>query len=149
MKTLQDKVSIITGASAGIGRGIARVFAERGAKLVLASRGEASRGQASGRAVVEEMRAQGASAVHVACDVAKKADAQAMAPSALSEFGRIDILICNAGVFWEQALDDMSEDDWDRAQSTNLKGTFLCVQAVLPEPRGPRPLAEPGAARLQ
>lgn len=125
--TLQDKVAIVTGASAGIGRGIAQVFAERGARLVLASRGEAS-----GRAAVEELRARGASAIHVACDVAQKSDAQAMAQAALSAFGRIDILVCNAGIFWEQTLDEMSEDDWDRAHNTNLKGTFLCVQAVLP-----------------
>ena len=65
-------------------------------------------------------------------DVANKGDVAALVAQTLARFGRIDILVCNAGAFWEQPLETMSEEDWDGIQNINLKGTFLCVQAVIP-----------------
>ena len=125
--SLADKTAIITGGSQGIGRGIAQVFAAGGANLVIAAR-DASVGEP----FAAELRDGGAPAIFVPTDVASKADAQMMAQSALERFGRIDVLVCNAGAFWEQPLETMSEDDWDSIHNVNLKGTFLCIQAVLP-----------------
>ena len=127
MKTLQDKVAIITGGSAGIGRGIAQVFAAKGAKIVIASRGIEA-----GEKLAAKLNAAGTSALFVQTDVSLKSDVQKMVSSTRDAFGTIDILVANAGLFWEQSLDEMSEDDWDKIQNVNLKSTFLCVQAVLP-----------------
>ena len=127
MKTLQDKVAIITGGSAGIGRGIAQVFAAKGAKIVIASRGIEA-----GEKLAAELNAAGTSALFVQTDVSLKCDVQKLVSSTRDAFGTIDILVANAGLFWEQSLDEMSEDDWDKIQNVNLKSTFLCVQAVLP-----------------
>lgn len=127
MKPLQDKVAIITGGSYGIGAGIARVFAAKGAKIVVAARGGDK-----GEKFVAGLRECGTEALFVATDVSNKADTQNLVQKTLDHFGRIDILVCNAGTFWEQGLEDMSEDDWDLVQNVNLKGTFLCVQAALP-----------------
>lgn len=127
MKSLQNKVAIITGGSQGIGQGIARVFAGKGAKIVIAAR-DAERGEK----FASELCTGGAEAIFVATDVASKADAQNLAAQTLSHFGRIDILVCNTGAFWEQPLETMSEADWDKIQNINLKGTFLGVQAAIP-----------------
>ncbi len=126
MKTLQDKVAIITGGSTGIGRGIAKVFADKGAKIVIAARGAEA-----GQKMADELNAAGTPAIFVQTDVSSKSDVQNLVSSTLQRFGAIDILIANAGLFWEQGLEDMSEDDWDKIHDINIKGTFLCVQAVL------------------
>jgi len=125
--SLQGKVAIITGGSQGIGRGIAHVFARKGARLVLAAR-DVQRGEEFAR----ELRASGAEVLFVATDVAQKDSVRNLVAQTIERFGRVDILVCNAGAFWEQPLETMSEDDWDRIHNVNLKGTFLGVQAVLP-----------------
>ena len=127
MKGIQDRVAIVTGASAGIGRGIAQVFAREGAKVVAANRNAEA-----GAKVVHEITDAGGDALFVQADVSKKADTERVAAAALERYGRIDILVHNAGVFWEVMLDDMTEDDWDRCHSLNLKGTLFTTQAVLP-----------------
>ena len=121
---LQDKVAIVTGGSLGIGRGIVRTFLEKGARVVIAAR-DATRGEAFARE-------SGENAHFIQTDVANKGDVAALVAQTLARFGRIDILVCNAGAFWEQPLETMSEEDWDGIQNINLKGTFLCVQAVIP-----------------
>ncbi len=125
--SLKGKTAIITGGSQGIGRGIAQVFAAKGANLVIAARDAAT-----GEAFVAELRDSGAQAIFAQTDVARKADAATLAQTTLERFGQIDVLVCNAGAFWEQPLETMSEDDWDKIHNVNLKGTFLCIQAVLP-----------------
>lgn len=127
MSGIDGRVAIVTGASAGIGRGIARVFAQKGAKVVTASRSPDT-----GEAAVRGIRDAGGEAVFVQADVSRRADAEAVATAALSRYGRIDILVHNAGVFWEVLLDDMTEDDWDRCHDLNLKGLLFLTQAVLP-----------------
>jgi 3-oxoacyl-[acyl-carrier protein] reductase len=124
---IQERVAIITGASAGIGRGIARVFGREGAKVVAANRNAEA-----GARVVREIREAGGEAIFVEADVSKKADNEKVATAALDQYGRIDILVHNAGIFWEVMLDDMTEDDWDRCHNLNLKGTLFSTQAVLP-----------------
>ena len=127
MSGIEGRIAIITGASAGIGRGIARVFAQKGAKVVTASRSPET-----GEEAVREIRDAGGEAVFVQADVSRKADTEAVAAAALSRYGRIDILVHNAGVFWEVLLGDMTEDDWDRCHDLNLKGLLFLTQAVLP-----------------
>ncbi|MGI4790980.1 MAG: SDR family oxidoreductase [Janthinobacterium lividum] len=127
MKGIQGRVAIITGASVGIGRGIAHVFAHEGAKVVAASRNAET-----GKRVVKEIKDAGGEAIFVQADVSRKADNEQVAAAALEAYGRIDILVHNAGVFWEVMLDDMTEEDWDRCHNLNLKGTLFSTQAVLP-----------------
>ena len=126
MKGIQGRVAIITGASSGIGRGIAHVFAQEGAKVVAASRSSEL-----GERIAREIRDSGGEAIFVEADVSRKADNEKVAAAALEHFGRIDILVHNAGIFWEVMLDDMTEDDWDRCHNLNLKGTLFSTQAVL------------------
>lgn len=127
MKGIEGRVAIITGASAGIGRGIAQIFAQEGAKIVAASRNIEA-----GERLVQEIRDAGGDAIFVVADISRKLDNEKVATAALERFGRIDILIHNAGIFWEVMLDDMTEDDWDRCHNLNLKGTLFSTQAVLP-----------------
>ena len=127
MKGIQGRVALVTGASAGIGRGIARVFAREGASVVAASRNAEA-----GERVVQEIREVGGDALFVQADVSKRADNERAVAATLETYGRIDILVHNAGVFWEVMLDDMTEDDWDRCHDLNLKGTLFSTQAVLP-----------------
>ncbi len=126
MKGIQGRVAIITGASSGIRRGIAHVFAAEGAKVIAASRN-----RETGERVAREIRDTGGEAIFVEADVSRKADNEKVAAAALERFGRIDILVHNAGIFWEVMLDDMTEDDWDRCHNVNLKGTLFSTQAVL------------------
>ena len=127
MKGIEGRVAIITGASAGIGRGIAQIFAQEGATIVAASRNIEA-----GEQLVQEIRDAGGDAIFVVADISRKLDNEKVATAALERFGRIDILIHNAGIFWEVMLDDMTEDDWDRCHNLNLKGTLFSTQAVLP-----------------
>jgi 3-oxoacyl-[acyl-carrier protein] reductase len=127
VKGIRDRVAIITGASAGIGRGIARVFAREGARVVAANRTTEG-----GERVVREMIDAGGDALFVQADISRKADNERVAAAALERYGRIDILIHNAGIYWEVLLDDMTEEDWDRVHNLNLKGTLFATQAVLP-----------------
>ena len=127
LKGIKGRVAIITGASAGIGRGIAHIFAQEGAKIVAASRNIEA-----GEQLVREVQDAGGDAIFVAADISRKLDNEKMAAVALERFGRIDILVHNAGIFWEVMLDDMTEDDWDRCHNLNLKGTLFSTQAVLP-----------------
>ena len=85
-----------------------------------------------GERVVREIREAGGEAIFVEADVSKKPDNEKVAAAALEAYGRIDILVHNAGIFWEVMLDDMTEDDWDRCHNLNLKGTLFATQAVLP-----------------
>ena len=132
MSGIDGRVSLITGASRGIGRGIARVFAQNGAKVV-----SASRNPEAGEQAAQEIRDAGGDALFVPTDVSRKRDIESAADAALARYGlvrygRIDILVHNAGVFWEVMLGEMAEDDWDRCHTVNLKALLLLTQAVLP-----------------
>ena len=123
---LQDKVAIITGAAQGIGRAIADTFAAQGARLMIADlQDDAS------HATVEALRAAGAEADFVQTDVSVAADAEGMAAATLERFGRIDILVENAGVFPSNLIEDTPEAVWRRTVEVNLFGVFQCVRACL------------------
>jgi NAD(P)-dependent dehydrogenase (short-subunit alcohol dehydrogenase family) len=123
---LKDKVAIVTGASSGIGIGIAEVFAEEGARVVCVARRAAE-----GEAVATAIRQQGGNAVFVPCDVSQESQVQALARQTMELFGRIDILVNNAGVNFVKPFEQLTADDWDRVIGVDLRGTFLCTRACI------------------
>jgi len=125
--SIAGKSVIVTGASKGIGKGIARVFAEQGAKVLVVARSAGD-----GERTVEEIRAGGATAAFCQADVCSLEDLQRAAQVAAESHGGVDILCANAGIFPSVKLAEMSAEDWDQVLATNLKGTFLAVRACLP-----------------
>jgi 3-oxoacyl-[acyl-carrier protein] reductase len=125
-KRLQDKVAIITGASRGIGREIALVFAQEGAKLVLTARSMDLLRSLSDEIVA----AGGVEPLCVDLDVKNPEKVDEMVDKTLDKFSRVDILVNNAGVTRDGLLLRMSDEDWDEVLDTNLKGAFHCLKAV-------------------
>lgn len=128
LTSIEGRSVIVTGASKGIGKGIARVFASKGAKVLIAAR-DLAQAEATAAAV----RSDGGIASAVAADVSNAEDCARMARTAVERHGGIDIVCCNAGVFPAARLGEMSVADWDQVLDINLKGTFLTVNACLPE----------------
>ena len=127
LTSIAGRTVIVTGASKGIGKGIARVFAGTGARVLMVAR-DLSQAEAA----AAEIAASGGIASAVAADVSKTEDNARMARTAIERYGGIDILCCNAGIFPAAKLFEMTEADWDQVLDVNLKGTFLSVQACLP-----------------
>ena len=127
LTSIKGRSVIVTGGSKGIGKGIARVFANQGAKVMIAARGEEDAKKA-----VDEIAASGGTAAYTLTDVCDWAQVQALVASTEKAYGGVDILCSNAGIFPQAKIDDLSPDDWDHVLDTNLKSTFLCVKAVLP-----------------
>lgn len=126
-KSLAGRSVIVTGASKGIGKGIARRFAEAGCNVLIVSRN-----LAEGQAAAEELAGAGGKLAACGADVSTEEGAAAMAAAALSQFGAIDILCANAGIFPAAKLGAMTAQDFDLVMNTNLRGTFLSVSACLP-----------------
>jgi len=127
---LKGKTAIVTGSGRGIGEGIALVLAREGANVVINDRTLTK----DAEGVVQKIISSGGKAIGVAADVSKKAEVTAMAAAAVKAFGAIDILVNNAGIEGAPCLtQDLSEEQWDRIMSVNLKGVFLCSQAVIPQ----------------
>jgi len=124
---IQNKVVIITGASSGLGEATARHLAARGAKLVLAAR-RTERLQA----LVQQIEAAGGEALAVATDVVDMAQVQALADQAKARFGRIDVLVNNAGIMPLAPLSKLKVDEWSRMIDVNVKGVLHGIAAVLP-----------------
>ena len=123
---LEDKVAIITGASQGIGSGIALKFAEDGADVVV----NYYKNNEMAETVADKIRSLGRKALTVKADVSKSTDVIDMVQKVLDAFGKIDILVNNAGIFIGGEILDLEEEIWDRVMAVNLKGVFLCCQAV-------------------
>lgn len=117
---------IVTGGSKGIGKGIAKVFADAGARVLIAARDEAS-----AQAAVTELSLSGATASYVLADVSRQEDARRMAECAVERHGGIDVLCANAGIFPDQRIAAMTEADWDLVFDTNVKGSLWSVQACM------------------
>jgi len=122
---LAGRVAIVTGGSIGLGRQLAEGLAEMGAHLVLCARKKERCQQAA-----EELQQLGVRTLALGCDVKNPADVQAVVEAAFSQFGRIDVLVNNAGISWGAPVEEMSLEDWNKVIETNLTGTFLCAQAV-------------------
>ena len=122
---LTGRVAVVTGGSIGLGRQMAEGLAEMGANLVLCARKKERCHQAA-----EELQQLGVKAIALACDVKSPASIQEVVDTTVSQFGRIDVLINNAGISWGAPVEEMRLEDWNKVIETNLTGTFLCAQAV-------------------
>ncbi len=127
MRALEGRIALVTGGASGIGKGIAIAFAREGASIVVADRVN----EAHAADVMAGVRDQDADALFVQTDVSEATSVASMAAAALARFGRIDILVNNAGIFTESLIERMPIEDWDRVVNTNLRGTFLCIRALL------------------
>jgi len=124
---LKGQIAIVTGGGRGIGRAIALALAREGADIVIAELD-----QAGAKRTAEEVGALGRRSLATATDVTSRADLRAMVDRAKAEFGRIDILINNAGIYRAAATLDVTEDHWDAIMNINAKAVFFATQAVLP-----------------
>jgi NAD(P)-dependent dehydrogenase (short-subunit alcohol dehydrogenase family) len=127
---LAGKTALITGGGTGIGRACAALFAREGAKVAVAGR----RAEPLA-AVAAELSGAGDQAFAVVCDVTQSAEVERAVQSVVARFGRLDVVVNNAGAVLAATAEETSEADWDRLLGVNLKGTFLVSRAVLPELR--------------
>jgi NAD(P)-dependent dehydrogenase (short-subunit alcohol dehydrogenase family) len=135
MFDLAGRVAIITGGSIGLGRQMAEGLAEMGANVALCARKKERCEQAA-----EQLRQLGVKTLALGCDVKNPDQVQAVVDATVSQFGRVDILINNAGTSWGAPVEDMRLEHWNKVIETNLTGTFLFSQAVgkvmVPQRRG-------------
>lgn len=127
---LTGRVAIVTGASSGLGADAALEYARYGANVALLARRVEKL-----NAVAAEIEAMGRQALVVACDVTDEAQIKSAVARVMERFGRIDILLNNAGVAVAGAVDELSADDWDKGMNTNLKGMYLMSKHVVPHMR--------------
>jgi 3-oxoacyl-[acyl-carrier protein] reductase len=127
LTSIADRSVIVTGGSRGIGRGMARVFASKGAQVLVVGRDPAQ-----AEATAAAIRAEGGRASSFAADVGNPGDVERMVAAALERHVGIDILCANAGVFPAARMMEMTLEQWNEVLSTNLAGAFLCVRACTP-----------------
>jgi 3-oxoacyl-[acyl-carrier protein] reductase len=127
---LKNKVAVITGGAQGIGRAIALGMAREGAKIVVADLQSEK-----ARSVADEVKMLGGESLGFEVNVADESSVKRLAESTFAGFGRIDILVNDAGIYLKSSVVDMSETDWDRTLDINLGGNFLCCRAFVPAMR--------------
>ena len=128
-QVLEGQTAVVTGASSGIGKGIAVALGHAGADVVVNYRS----GREAAEAVAEDARACGASAITHQADVSREVEVQRMFERAIDAFGTVDILINNAGLQQDAAFDEMTLEQWDRVIDVNLTGQFLCAREAVRE----------------
>jgi NAD(P)-dependent dehydrogenase (short-subunit alcohol dehydrogenase family) len=126
--SLAGKVALVTGAAKRIGRNVALRLASEGADVIVNYRGS----KVEAGEVVAQILASGRRSVAIRGDVGKRADVVAMFAAVEKQFGRLDILVNNAGMFFAAKFEELTEEQWDTIQDTNLKSQFLCSQAAAP-----------------
>jgi 3-oxoacyl-[acyl-carrier protein] reductase len=126
MKRLLDKVTLITGGNTGIGRGVARAFADEGADVAIAYHGHLAEAQS----LAQEIEARGRRCLLVHVDVTNEAEVQAMVDGVCQHFGRLDVFVNNAGIQKAQPITGMTVEDWERMMNVHLRGAFLCARAA-------------------
>ncbi len=125
---LKEKVAIITGARRGMGRTHALILAKAGAKVVVSDISEEDC-----QKVVDEIKKEKGEALAVKCDVTKKKEVDEMVRKTIKEFGKVDVLVNNAGIAQFKPFLELTEEEWNRTLDINLKGYFLCAQAAAKE----------------
>jgi len=133
MKRLDDKVAIITGAGRGIGREHALLFAREGARLVVNDPGCEADGSSSGsiaQQVVEEITSRGGTAVANVTPVGTAEAAEQIVRTAIETYGRVDVLVNNAGILRDRTILNMTDEEWDDVLRVHLTGTFTCLRAA-------------------
>src|SRR4051812_18627133 len=136
MFSLAGRVALVTGASRGIGRAIARRLGEQGAIVVAAARGDHA------HEIASELNAAGHTAEAVTLDVTDHAAVETLPAGIISRHGRLDIVVSNAGIARDQLLMRMKREDWDAVLATNLTATFVLAQAAI------RPMIKQRAGRI-
>jgi len=124
---LKDKVAIVTGGGRGIGASTSLRFAKEGASVTVADVDPDA-----AKSVADEIVKNGGKAFGIGVDVSSKSSVQAMVAKTVEKFGTVDILVNNAGITKDSFATKMKEENWDKVLNVNLKGSFLCCQAVLP-----------------
>lgn len=139
MGYLDGKVAVVTGAGRGIGREISLLMSREGARVVVNDLGSSDHGEGADKGVagevVDEIRAGGGQAVSNPDSVASWEGAHRIIQTALDSFGRIDIVVNNAGIVRDRMIFKMSEQEWDAVLDVHLKGTFNCIRAAAPHMR--------------
>lgn len=130
MARLKDKIAVITGSGKGLGEAIALLFSREGAKIVVFDIDEPA-----GRETVEQIQEQGGEAIFVHGDVSNPDDAVRLINAAVDAYGRVDVLVNNAGIHVDRTVADTTEEEWDQILGVNLKGVFLCSKAAIPQMR--------------
>lgn len=130
MSNIQDKVVIITGASSGIGEATAKELASKGAKLVLAARREDRL-----KKLQEEIKTVGGQAIYKVTDVTSREQMEELAAYTIKEFGKIDVLVNNAGIMPQAFLSENKVDEWDQMIDVNIKGVLYAISAIVPSMR--------------
>ena len=123
---LKDKIAVVTGGARGIGRAVCELFAREGAVVILLDL------LPQGQQVADRINATGGTAAFHAVSVTDRAAIADLFAGVHQKYGRIDILINNAGITRDRTLEKMSEEEWDAVMEVNLKGVFLCTQAAIP-----------------
>lgn len=126
MGRLQDRIAVVTGSGAGMGEGIARLFAAEGGRLVISGRDEQK-----GRAVVRGIVDSGGQAVFQRADITIEADCRALIEAAVDRYGRIDVLVNNVGLSTRGNIEDTTVELWDRLFATNVRSAFICMQQAV------------------
>jgi NAD(P)-dependent dehydrogenase (short-subunit alcohol dehydrogenase family) len=124
---LKDQVAIVTGGAKGIGWGIVKVLVQEGAKVAIADWDEVK-----GPETAEEMRNAGGDVIYIKTDVSQEEQVMHMVQATLDHYGRIDILVNDAGIGVYKSVLDATTEDWDRCLAVNLKGQFMCSKYVIP-----------------
>jgi NAD(P)-dependent dehydrogenase (short-subunit alcohol dehydrogenase family) len=134
--SFDGQVALVTGAGAGLGRAYALDLAKRGAKVVVNDLGGDPHGQGENRSaaqkVVDEIKAAGGEAVPNYNSVAEYDGGYNMVKTAIDTWGRLDVVICNAGILRDVAFHNMSEEDWDKVFAVHIKGSFTVLRAAWP-----------------
>jgi 3-oxoacyl-[acyl-carrier protein] reductase len=123
---LKDKIALVTGSSRGVGRAVALGFGKEGAHMVV----NYTSNEKAANEVVNEIRSMGNKAIAVKADVVRKAEVEHLVNTAVETFGRLDVLVNNAGFTRPNMMVKMTEDQWDQVVDVHMKGTFLCSQAA-------------------
>jgi NAD(P)-dependent dehydrogenase (short-subunit alcohol dehydrogenase family) len=125
---LKGQVALVTGAAKRIGRSIALRLAAEGADVMV----NYATSKAEAEEVVREIQGGGRRAISLQADVSRRADVQKLFAAAEREFGRLDILVNNSGMFFAAKFEELTDEQWDRIMNVNLKSQFLCAQAAAP-----------------